>query len=206
MTPLARKNLHSDMPTLLPTPFEPRDSLEEIEGHRNASATGAPERFDPNQLDNLDRRFSGLAEEVRRLTSVMGRERLQKEPEVDPAPGSETSSITAKQVKSIIKARRNRADYFRADLFADPAWDILLDLTRAELECQRTSVTSLCDAASVPATTALRWIKTLADEGILIRRMDPLDGRRIFVELTGTAFESMQQYLRRDADCPVAQT
>ena len=112
----------------------------------------------------------------------------------DELPTAEISA-TVKQVTDLIKARRSRSRFFRNDLFADPAWDILLDLSRAELEGHRISVSSLCGAAAVPATTALRWINTLANEDMLTRRADPLDGRRVFVELTQSASSSMRRYL-----------
>jgi DNA-binding MarR family transcriptional regulator len=55
-------------------------------------------------------------------------------------------------------------------------------------------VSSLCIAAAVPATTALRWIKTMTDVGLFKRRADPHDGRRVFVELSHGASESMRRY------------
>jgi len=97
------------------------------------------------------------------------------------------------QVNALISARRHRADFFRSDLFADPAWDILLDLTRAKLEGRRVSTSSV--AAAVPQTTALRWIDMLADEGLLEKLRDPIDARRVFVTLTESATASMKEYL-----------
>jgi DNA-binding MarR family transcriptional regulator len=47
----------------------------------------------------------------------------------------------------------------------------------------RVPVSSLCIAADVPPTTALRWLKTLVQQGLFVRRADPHDGRRVFVEL-----------------------
>ena len=70
-------------------------------------------------------------------------------------------------------------------------WDILLDLTAARAEGRRVSVTSLCIAAEVPATTALRWIKTMTDAGLFLREADPDDGRRIFIALAEGAFDAM---------------
>lgn len=58
-------------------------------------------------------------------------------------------------LRKIIRARRARDDVFGKDLFADPAWDILLDLAIARAENKQVSVTSLCIASGVPATTAL---------------------------------------------------
>lgn len=100
----------------------------------------------------------------------------------------------AKAVRRMLRQRRMREQYFPADLFADPAWDMLLDLYAARLERQPVSVSSLCIAASVPATTALRWIKTMTDAGLFLREADPLDGRRIFIGLAEGAFDAMARY------------
>ena len=81
-------------------------------------------------------------------------------------------------LRRIIKARQARMRHFDADLFADPAWDILLDLAAARAERQQVSVTSLCIAAGVPATTALRWIGQMVDADLLVRVSDPHDRRR----------------------------
>ncbi|MGV1681825.1 MarR family transcriptional regulator [Sphingopyxis sp. NJF-3] len=100
----------------------------------------------------------------------------------------------AKGVRRMLRQRRMREQYFPADLFADPAWDMLLDLYAARLERQPVSVSSLCIAAAVPATTALRWIKTMTDAGLFLREADPDDGRRIFIALAEGAFDAMARY------------
>jgi DNA-binding MarR family transcriptional regulator len=87
-----------------------------------------------------------------------------------------------------------REQFFGPDLFADPAWDILLDLYAARLEQQRVAVSSLCIAAAVPATTALRWIKTLTETGLLVRTADPNDGRRVYIELSQETADSLDTY------------
>lgn len=100
----------------------------------------------------------------------------------------------AKQVRWMLRQRRMREQYFPADLFADPAWDMLLDLYAARLERQPVSVSSLCIAAAVPATTALRWIKTMTDAGLFLREDDPHDGRRIFIALAEGANDALARY------------
>jgi hypothetical protein len=50
-------------------------------------------------------------------------------------------------VRRIIRQRQQRMRFFDGDLFADPAWDMLLDLTAARSEHSRVSVTSLCIAS-----------------------------------------------------------
>lgn len=108
-------------------------------------------------------------------------------------------------LRNVVSARRQRDDYFDARLFADPAWDILLDLALAEITQTRVCVTDLCVGASVPHTTALRWITRMTDDGLLKRQDDPLDARRKFVELSHAASAQMQNYLQtlNGGDTPV---
>ena len=87
-----------------------------------------------------------------------------------------------------------RARFFDGDLFADPAWDMLLDLTAARAEHSRVSVTSLCIASGVPPTTALRWISQMTDAGLLERAEDETDRRRAFITLTDRAADAMARY------------
>jgi DNA-binding MarR family transcriptional regulator len=104
-------------------------------------------------------------------------------------------SITAREIRQLLKARRARAAFFGADLFADPAWDILLFTYAARLEQQRVSIGAVCESAAVPSTTALRWINKLEQDGWVSRSDDPLDGRRAWIELSADGLERMERYL-----------
>ncbi|WP_243457099.1 winged helix DNA-binding protein [Parasphingorhabdus cellanae] len=106
-------------------------------------------------------------------------------------PTTVLDNISADEVRGLIRARRLRDQYFDGELFADPAWDMLLDLMAAQLEGTKVAVSSLCIAASVPPTTALRWIKTMTEEGVFERKADERDGRRIFIELSEEATAGM---------------
>lgn len=97
-------------------------------------------------------------------------------------------------VRQVIANRRARERFFDASLFGDPAWDMLLDLTAAHGEGARVSVTSLCIAAAVPATTALRWLTQMVESGIFERVPDPADRRRAFIGLSDTALAAMSGY------------
>jgi len=97
-------------------------------------------------------------------------------------------------VRRIIRQRQLRARFFDGELFADPAWDILLDLTAARAEHVRVSVTSLCIASGVPPTTALRWIGQMTEAGLLERVEDDTDRRRAFIALTDKAADAMARY------------
>lgn len=100
----------------------------------------------------------------------------------------------AQLVRRIIRARQQRARFFDGELFADPAWDMLLDLTAARAERARVSVTSLCIASGVPPTTALRWIGQMTEAGLFVRVEDRSDRRRAFIALSDTAADGMARY------------
>ena len=97
-------------------------------------------------------------------------------------------------VRKIIRQRQLRARFFEGDIFADPAWDMLLDLTAARAEHVRVSVTSLCIASGVPPTTALRWIGQMTDVALMQRVDDETDRRRAFITLTDKAADAMARY------------
>lgn len=97
-------------------------------------------------------------------------------------------------VRRIIRQRQLRSRFFSGDIFADPAWDMLLDLTAARAEHIRVSVSSLCIASGVPPTTALRWIGQMSDAGLFERVDDEADRRRAFITLTDKAADAMARY------------
>lgn len=102
----------------------------------------------------------------------------------------------ARLAKREYMQRARRVEYFPNDLFADPAWDMLLDLFICRAAGARVSVTSLCIASQVPATTALRWIRQCEVVGLVCRIDDPLDQRRSFIELTEKGLKAMTAYFR----------
>ncbi|MEP2737106.1 MAG: MarR family transcriptional regulator [Erythrobacter sp.] len=97
-------------------------------------------------------------------------------------------------IRQIIRQRQARARFFDAHLFGDPAWDMLLDLSAAHGERHPVSVTSLCIASGVPATTALRWVKQMVETGLFERTEDTCDKRRAFIGLSEKAAAAMARY------------
>ena len=112
----------------------------------------------------------------------------------DPWGRARTPLPESRTVHRLIHQRRLRDRFFDSDLFADPAWDILLDLTAARAEHMRVSVTSLCIASGVPPTTALRWIGQMVEAGLLERVEDETDRRRAFIQLSDKAADVMARY------------
>jgi DNA-binding MarR family transcriptional regulator len=112
-----------------------------------------------------------------------------------PDEAGDRSEAHAEWVRELIRLRRLRAKHFDQELFADPAWDILLDLYAAQLEGRRTTVSSLAIAAAVPPTTALRWIQKLTSRGLLVRVSEGADRRRVYIELSAGAYTSVEAYL-----------
>ena len=152
-------------------------------------------------------RLRQLSDEVSRIASTLAR--LSTEPRVAAQPAHPVNDVdvppvAADTVRAVIRARRLRTRFFEEDLFADPAWDMLLDLLQAEIAQLRVPVSSLCIAAAVPATTALRWLKTMTDKGLFVRRADPHDGRRIFVELAPATSVAMRRYFAEAGQIAVA--
>lgn len=157
--------------------------------------------------DSEARRLRQLNDEVARIAETLAR--LTRADTSSPLPVGVTEqgsgfraqpaagddAIDATDIRAAIRARRMRDQFFDSSLFADPAWDMLLDLFAAHLDETRVSVSSLCIAAAVPATTALRWITTLREAGLFERRDDPFDRRRAYIALSPKAVTAMQDYV-----------
>jgi DNA-binding MarR family transcriptional regulator len=161
------------------------------------SRRGLPVHVGDVASDNNAERLRQLSEEVSRIASTLARLSTGPGAPIRPIESSSAGDVpplSVETVRSVIRARRLRARYFRDDLFADPAWDMLLDLLQAEIAQLRVPVSSLCIAAAVPATTALRWLKTMVGQGLFVRRADPHDGRRVFVELAPEASQALRRY------------
>ena len=161
------------------------------------SWAGLPLRLHDIAADKNAARLRQLSDEVSRIAATLARLSTGPAPMPKPletTPDGELPAVSADTVRSVIRARRLRSRFFPEELFADPAWDMLLDLLQAEVSHLRVPVSSLCIAAAVPATTALRWLKAMVSQGIFIRRADPHDGRRVFVELAPDASGALRRY------------
>lgn len=94
--------------------------------------------------------------------------------------------------------RRERNKFLGAEIFGEPAWDMLLALYCFDREeRQLLTVTSLSLAAEVKPTTGLRWQRTLLSLGLMERDRAPKDNRCVYVRLTEKGRKLLEEYLRR---------
>jgi DNA-binding MarR family transcriptional regulator len=162
-----------------------------LRGERQWAADVASDRS-AERLRQLSDEVGRIAETLARLSA--GPAPMSTSTSVATDQTAESSPVALDTVRKVIRARRLRARFFHEELFADPAWDMLLDLLQAEISHLRVPVSSLCIAAAVPPTTALRWLKKMVRDGLFLRRADPHDGRRVFVELAPQTSEALRRY------------
>lgn len=113
---------------------------------------------------------------------------------------SRTAALEA--AKRELALRRRRNEILGDELFGEPAWDMLLGLFVADEEQRRLSVPSLCSAAGVPPSTALRWLVTLERRGAVVREAnpaDPVDDDQSLVTLTRSERDRLIGFLGQDA-------
>ena len=104
--------------------------------------------------------------------------------------------------RRISNFRRKRDTLFGQLIFAEPEWDILLDLFAQSGFGRRVSMSSLCIAAAVPTTTAVRCINAMVDQGVLTKSPDATDARRVLIDLTEESRQKMRTLLLQIAQFP----
>lgn len=145
----------------------------------------------PGELRAMAQRLIQMAESSEDRKDMNG-ERSQGRSPPKVHPSRLLSLATA-----ISKSRKARCELFGTDLFADPAWDILLGLYIAELRGTRISTTSLCSQAGVPQTTGLRWLGHLQKVELVSGATCEHDGRVQWRSLTPKGSRLMREYLDR---------
>ena len=109
---------------------------------------------------------------------------------------SELQKMRLVRVQTAIHERHRRAEHFRSEMFADPSWDVLLELYAAELSQEQRTVSQLGLRSNTPASTAVRWLKILECDGLVTRTIDPVDACNVVVCLTRKGASAMSAYFR----------
>jgi len=84
----------------------------------------------------------------------------------DLLPDGPEAQITEDHVQSVLTVRRARQRIFGRQLFADPAWDLILELYATRLGNRRITASDLARLLGLPASVTKRWISVLVDAGI----------------------------------------
>ena len=97
------------------------------------SETARGHRLSDVAADRSAEQLRQLTAEVNRIAGMLSR--LSDGPAVAPRPvekavAGDQPEVSVDTVRKIIRARRLRARFFPDHLFADPAWDMLLDCSR----------------------------------------------------------------------------
>lgn len=109
-----------------------------------------------------------------------------------PAPPSVDLLALAKQISEVRSARSAFVD---PTLLGEPGYDILIAIFIADAERRPLRVADLAVVAGVPASTALRWVRTLEELGLVIQieRYPHIDEQ--FVELRPEGLKQMSRHL-----------
>lgn len=130
------------------------------------------------------------AADVARFTAVQPTDQA-----AGPPLGSLEATRSADSARRYLQQRGLRRAAFGADVFREPAWDIMLDLYCSLREGVKVSIMDACVASGVPSTTGLRYLARLVETGLVIRRHDEDDARRTLVELSSTAAAQIEAWL-----------
>jgi hypothetical protein len=153
-------------------------------------------------------RIEAATHEIRLQIASEEQERAEEALPDLPLVSSDEALACAKR---LARARRRRdvALPEAADLFRDPAWDLLLDLFISGEERGEVSITSVCIGATVPGSTGLRHLTMLHDRGLVSIRPDPSDRRRRYIRLEHHVRDRLIRYFsgpefRRSSSIPTA--
>lgn len=149
----------------------------------------------------LGERLARLVRDLEALNGIVARPARE-------APASLACDRIAliRLVRFIGEVRDTRNEIFGASLFADPCWDILLELGRSHLAGTTLSASSLGSSARTPLSTIVRKLDELEAQGLIERRPDPIDGRRKLVRLSDSGFGCLLQFLDKAAQAARAFT
>jgi CheY-like chemotaxis protein len=152
----------------------------------------ACERVDRNRAAlQLTDQAALLAKQAEALAAALN---AWKHPQPEPAERKAAGGDFA--LLGLDHLRRPRQSFAPLGALDDVAWELLLELLRAEKVSQRISVSALSiSVAHISPTTALRRIRELVKAGHIIRNPDPMDARRDFVTLASDSRAALEQYL-----------
>jgi DNA-binding MarR family transcriptional regulator len=146
--------------------------------------------------DNVYRLVSLDERDVDDLHRLLGKLRdrspVSETPDAEVPDGEELK--LEQRARRLLENRRKRIAIFGAQMFAEPAWDMLLLLFLSG-RGRRQTQSSLCELSGASRSTAMRWIEFLAGRGLVRREDHPTDKRHNFVSLTEKGRHLLDLYL-----------
>lgn len=140
------------------------------------------------------------AEDLHELAAALKQAAIRAEAKVHrPVPSIGESQPPYVVAGDLIRERQLRSATFPdiAGITGEPAWEVLLFVFIAEQDGVDVSIGELANWTRCPGTTMLRYLKHLEEVGLIARRHDHLDLRRVHIELTATSRALMGGYLAR---------
>ena len=137
-------------------------------------------------------RILKLSKQVSRIATNLAQ--LSTLPPEKVTTSAHGAKVRAEVIDAVIHRRRQRAAYLPQDLLGEPAWEMMLELLRAEVTQHRLPVSSVCATVGLSEAAALRWLKSLEERGLVNRRNGQPDGQREFVELTRDASCALRRW------------
>jgi DNA-binding MarR family transcriptional regulator len=140
-----------------------------------------------------------LAEQLDAAQSILDEIRVTSGCEAFGPPHNAPNQRTEKALRAAERAyqeRRSRSSYVgSAELFGEPAWDVLLDLFIQQAKNETLSVKTACIDIDAPTSTAVRWLRVLEQHGLIAFDSDPAAEDQSLIHLTPTGYEGMRRYL-----------
>lgn len=150
-------------------------------------------------IDGGDTLIEALRDLERRASRI--RSTLAPDQGLRLAATSDTPTF-ASYAEAMLNGRQRLSRHVPGGFFGDPALDLLLDLyiaaERGETRCLRAAA----ETARVPAGTALRWIDTLAQAGLIEREGGGAAGR-VTLRLSARARSGLRAWLAEMSSIPL---
>lgn len=121
-----------------------------------------------------------------------------RDPKADETRGAHSGPLSddCRKVRTaqwILSARRLRYAHFSGSLFGEPAWDLLLQVYVSDASGLSSTVAELQVQQEQPASTTLRWLNALEEQGLIRQKQLPTGSK--IVELTTNGHSALDAYL-----------
>ena len=146
---------------------------------------------DEHRLVSLDPRD---LEDLRRLIGKLNPETQSEDIGRSDAQARDEDGALVETAQKLLDLRRKRIAIFGPQMFAEPAWEMILTLY-AEDRIRRHTQASLCEQSGASRSTCMRWIDFLVDQGLVNLEEHPTDKRRNFVSLSEKGGSLLELYL-----------